>query len=68
MHKTTLALKSPEPTTDGYFRYAPPRLPGVGVVYVPVKWVATRKPPAEITIEADGLVAPSAGGLHAADV
>ena len=35
---------------------------------VPVKWVATRKPPAEITIEADGLVAPSAGGHHAADV
>ena len=53
--------RTTDPDEDGYFKYeplipVPPGTPGRHGVYLPKNWVATRKPPDEITIEGDGIV------------
>lgn len=66
-----VSLRHKQRTTDldedGYFKYEPQRdvpssIPGRHGLYLPKNWVSTRQPPAEITIEGDGIIDAYASG------
>ena len=62
---TKIHLRHKQRTTDldkdGYFKYetrsqVPPGTPGRHGLYLPKNWVSTGQPPAEITIEGEGII------------